>query len=583
MENRVTILKREIKEGARSIKDLAFDAEQLIRSTIIVGLEDAFFQEYCIYAQALGLNFVNDGIMSVSMSGCGETSLNICALGTIRCVKTEREILFLIAHEVKHLISCHLSKYMDMFKNEVQALFMNLATDVEVNEGLRTELGIRNENCIPSTAFGWGGISTILGKTVDKTPTKGTIASYVYALLNQKCKETLGGNFLELLYEVKITKSDFMEQIAMVAYDLPSIFSIKDKEEAKRFCRELLKYIDYSNSFIVVCVPSGASLKKQVGKGSKGKSSLIGDGSNTNGGCNPEGNETGQSKQNGNTPGENSNKDGSKKNSPRSNETGDKCSLEKTQSEKSNGKKEKSHGRGSNSVISSELSVDDIILLEQNLLDIMEELKSNVGSHSRSNTGTGRGGSLGKDRKKHQIPWQSVLRNKLHTMSSAREGTKRRLNRRLPERMDLSGTKPKQKLDIIIGIDESGSVSSRELMYAISEIEGITSLFDCSIHIIEFTSIVNKYTYYKKSRDFKRDSKRFSTRYSGGTCAQCVYDKADKLRKVSKSRSVVLVLTDGCIESSIDFKGFKHRLWVYTEEFNCKNELAKNVYKLVEV
>lgn len=536
MESSIKQIKDALKSKARSVEDLALDAEKLIRNVLIKGLEDPFFQEYCLYAQGIGINFVDGDGICVTMNAYGDTSMEITPLEVIKNVKSEEEILFLVAHEVKHVISRHLSKYNKMFRDEVQALFMNLATDVEVNEGLKEELGRRNRNCVPTSAFLYPDIGTMLNKPIESLNRKNvTVASHVYGLLNQKCIETLGGNFLELLYEVKLAKANFVEELFKVAFEQPSIFTLKDKEEAVRFCKALCAYLKLPMSIIMI---GNVHLDVTTSGGEGGMPCSGKSDKKTNGTKNKEG---------GNGEGED---------------------------DKESGKPI--------SKIDGGLTPEELRTKENELVEIASELVNNFTQRSRSSTGSSSGGSMKVEVIPHTIPWQSVLRNRLRAISSHREQTKRRLNRRMPYRLDLSGSKPKLELEVIIAVDESGSVSSKELNYFISEIMGITTTFNCRVHLIRFTSKVESYTFFKKSKDLNPE-KVFAERYSGGTVAQVAYDYADNLKKINKNRTVFITLTDGFIESKVDFRGFKNRLWVYTEDFQCTNELSRNVKKLVEV
>ena len=75
--------------------------------------------------------------------------------------------------------------------------------------------------------------------------------------------------------------------------------------------------------------------------------------------------------------------------------------------------------------------------------------------------------------KKPEINWKQLLRKFVGTIPVPHRSTRTRLNRRMPERSDLSGKLPKRHVEIVVAIDTSGSMSDSDISYVLNEIFNI--------------------------------------------------------------------------------------------------------------
>ena len=136
-------LKSRVSKGDTVLDSVVGECETFISGVVVNGMNsyNTFYQAYCSYAVALGISYVrNTGTtMYVSLEE-NEHRLNIDAVSVISLTNSEYEVLFILAHEVKHLLLRHLLKYKYMFSDEVSRVFLNMATDVEVNEGLKSDI-----------------------------------------------------------------------------------------------------------------------------------------------------------------------------------------------------------------------------------------------------------------------------------------------------------------------------------------------------------------------------------------------------------------------------------------------------------
>ena len=72
-----------------------------------------------------------------------------------------------------------------------------------------------------------------------------------------------------------------------------------------------------------------------------------------------------------------------------------------------------------------------------------------------------------------QLCWQAILKKYVGTIAAGKHKTRTRLNRRQPERFDLSGQQDEKVLKIVVAIDTSGSVSDRDVAFILNEIVAI--------------------------------------------------------------------------------------------------------------
>ena len=363
------------------------------------------------------------------------------------------------------------------------------------------------------------------------------------------------------------------------------------------FCKSLMRYLRYSpTSFLVI---------SSSGKGNSGSSSESVNGSTSKGNPNSNGSDE-QNSNSGNGEGQNQElNDSENGNSNSSTETSDNGKGEKEDKDSGfvgeskdkisgNGKRDK---RIKNAFEARDLrkSVDSIdapnwFEVEDNLNAVNETFEAScvlLGIKSRGLGSSDDTTNVKFVKTKSQVPWQSVLRNRLNSYSREYEGTKKRINRRQPDRLELSGRRRKRNISLIIGIDESGSISDKEYNYFIEEIFKVIGEFDCCLHIYEFTGEVESYTNVpnEKIKSFKRNRKKFGQyRFNGGTCFQPVFDAIKDNKKIDQD-SLLIMFTDGYGESEVDYKGQKERLWVVVggrEDISCQ-EFSKNIYPVLRI
>lgn len=537
-----------------------------------------YFKSFCMYAISLGIEYSNDpSIIAMVEAKDGDMHLLVNPINVISRFENEDNIYFVVAHEVEHLLLGHVQRYYYRMHEQVSQLFMNLATDWECNERLKNWISdydcwavndMKAKGVVPEDHVSTDTIIELLstgGVSVSGfSITKGGVTG-VYEALDEACRNVFGYTIAEAQYFISLRKdTSFLGEVARISLGFgSSVFDLTGREDmAQNFCKELMKYLDYPMTVIMVTsdsasgccsVPAGGSDEDDTDSpSSSGRNVAPGMGNGNSDDT------QGENSQDGN---------GSKvKNSP-----------------------------GPVVSVYANMSPEDFS-------DIMEKVQKNYEFYSKNNDFQKGRSAFGSGKTKNEfvarksvVPWQSVLAMRLRSLSDEKVYSKNRINRRQPDRLDLSGTRRKRSTKLIIAIDESGSIEKDEYNYFMSEIKSVVSQFSCEVHLVEFTSAVENHERFREGRFIHSDAfKRMkTTRHTGGTCFQPVFDLISENPKIHKRDCCLVMLTDGEGEEEVDYKGFNNRLWVIagssvrkeekkkkTDLLSCK-ESAQNIYPVV--
>ena len=167
------------------------------------------------------------------------------------------------------------------------------------------------------------------------------------------------------------------------------------------------------------------------------------------------------------------------------------------------------------------------------------------------------------------INWKQILRKMIGSVPVPHRKTRRRLNRRQPERGDLSGRLPRRIVDIVVAIDTSGSMGSREISYCLNEIFNMVKDYEGSkVTIIECDMEIGKIYEAKKLSDVQtKVSGRGGTsfipviEYINGEPAYQKYKNAGKFRN-----SLMVYFTDGYGDYEIPKPKTFRNMWVVMED-----------------
>ena len=140
------------------------------------------------------------------------------------------------------------------------------------------------------------------------------------------------------------------------------------------------------------------------------------------------------------------------------------------------------------------------------------------------------------------------------TIAADKRKTRMRLNRRQPERFDLSGQQDERVLKIVAAIDTSGSVSDRDVAYILNEITAILARRRHVLTVIECDSEVQRVYQVKTPADTRRTCGR------GGTAFTPVIEYVNKDRFFRDA--LLIYFTDGYGEWAIPRPKTYRNLWV---------------------
>ena len=168
--------------------------------------------------------------------------------------------------------------------------------------------------------------------------------------------------------------------------------------------------------------------------------------------------------------------------------------------------------------------------------------------------------------------WQNILKKYVGTIAVNKRKTRTRLNRRQPERFDISGRVDERVLKIVIAIDTSASVENNMIKKILNEVFDIVAKRKHEITIIECDAEVQRVYKVKTIGDIKN---KIVGR--GGTLFEPVieYINDDKYYR----DAILIYFTDGYGEEKISRPRTYRNLWVVLED--AKNLSVKNPYGLV--
>ena len=157
------------------------------------------------------------------------------------------------------------------------------------------------------------------------------------------------------------------------------------------------------------------------------------------------------------------------------------------------------------------------------------------------------------------LSWQAILKKYVGTITADKKKTRTRLNRRQPERFDLSGSIDDKVLKIVVAIDTSGSVDDHMIGQIMNEIFAILAKRKHDITIIECDAQVRRVYKAVTPADVK---KKVTGR--GGTWFSPVieYINEDKYFR----DALLIYFTDGYGETNIPRPRTYRNMWVVIDD-----------------
>lgn len=164
------------------------------------------------------------------------------------------------------------------------------------------------------------------------------------------------------------------------------------------------------------------------------------------------------------------------------------------------------------------------------------------------------------------ISWQNILKKYTGTITAGKVKTKRRLNRRQPERFDLSGSVDDKVIKLAVAIDTSASLDDSSLAKIFNEIFSIISRYRYEVTVIECDSEIQRVYVVHDPSDVK-----MNVAGRGGTMFTPVIEYINKDRYFRDA--LLIYFTDGFGETEIPRPSTYRNLWVIdgnTEDLSIK-------------
>ncbi|RLA84613.1 MAG: hypothetical protein DRG78_00915 [Epsilonproteobacteria bacterium] len=175
--------------------------------------------------------------------------------------------------------------------------------------------------------------------------------------------------------------------------------------------------------------------------------------------------------------------------------------------------------------------------------------------------------------KDSQVPWQKILKRIMGNSKKYFEPSYKKVNRRFPNRIDLPGKKAIFIPTLVCIVDVSGSMSNKEILKGIIEIQQICKLTNHKLVVIQVDTEVQDIT----TTDFKNH--KFTRNGCGGTE---LYPAVDYINKNKIDNDILVFITDGHFGFYSWLKMPKVPMLFLITDKNCKINLpTKRSYQFV--
>lgn len=171
-----------------------------------------------------------------------------------------------------------------------------------------------------------------------------------------------------------------------------------------------------------------------------------------------------------------------------------------------------------------------------------------------------------------RVPWRLILRQQLGMLSAGKRESHARFNRRQPLRLDLPGQMTRLATEIMVFVDNSGSMADAEIARAIAEIHQIGQDYQAPVKCFSFDTRVHEH--YRIGQPLRQGG--------GGTSFQGIFDY---LRDHHIARTtIIMTITDGWGEKTINDHHYHNVYWLLTTERSQLSVQAPSsrVFKLQE-
>ena len=156
-----------------------------------------------------------------------------------------------------------------------------------------------------------------------------------------------------------------------------------------------------------------------------------------------------------------------------------------------------------------------------------------------------------------EMDWRKVLRRQVGLIVHGRQETHARFNRRQPVRMELAGQVSRLVNELLVFVDNSGSVSDHELSQVLNEIRRLQQRYDVSLTMYPFDAKVHE--------NDAQTGRPIQLQRSGGggTAFQPIFYFLVS-KRVNPTTHQIIIVTDGYGERKVNQYQYTHVDWLLT-------------------
>lgn len=156
--------------------------------------------------------------------------------------------------------------------------------------------------------------------------------------------------------------------------------------------------------------------------------------------------------------------------------------------------------------------------------------------------------------------WRQLVVDGLGRPTNLREPAYNRFNRRQPRRLELPGNRVKSQRQLIICIDESGSMTNQEVAENLGQLRRLLPRLDQPVLLVPFDAVVHTEAIVSLSAAQQVPKFRFG---GGGTAFQAIFDWLQE-SGYRDGNATVLIMTDGHGEVAVDQHQMTTVVWGLT-------------------
>ncbi len=160
------------------------------------------------------------------------------------------------------------------------------------------------------------------------------------------------------------------------------------------------------------------------------------------------------------------------------------------------------------------------------------------------------------------LTWERLLKRYVGTIPHGMRKTRMRLNRRQPERYDVSGVISDKIFKVVVAIDTSGSMSVKALEHIMTEIFDIVGTRVCQVTIIECDTCIRRVYQVRSANEVSKE-----VYGRGGTSFVPVIEYINNNRYFRDA--ILIYFTDGMGDRSIPRPLTRRTMWVLYND-QCK-------------